>query len=47
MSDGSFLVFLSRPISATCIVAAVALLALSTISAVRKKREKLTQGLES
>ena len=46
MSDGSFLVFLSRPISAVCILIAAVLLLLSTVSAARKRREKLTQGLE-
>ncbi|HEX2966632.1 MAG TPA: tripartite tricarboxylate transporter permease, partial [Syntrophorhabdaceae bacterium] len=46
LSDGSFLIFLSRPISAICILIAAILLLISSISVVRTRRERLTRGLE-
>jgi len=44
LSDGSFGIFMTRPISASCVIAAAALLAASTLSNVRKKRELITRG---
>ncbi len=43
ISDGSFLVFLSRPISAACLIVAAGLLLTSFIPALMKKRELVVE----
>lgn len=43
LSDGSFFIFLSRPISAICIIISIILLLTSLVPHIRKKRELLTK----
>jgi putative tricarboxylic transport membrane protein len=46
LSDGSFLIFLSRPISAVCIIIALVLLFTALVPQFRKKRETLLTELK-
>jgi putative tricarboxylic transport membrane protein len=46
LSDGSFLIFISRPISAVCILASIILLLTPLVPYIRKRREVLTREVE-
>ena len=46
LSGGTFGIFVSRPISTTCLVLAAALLLSSLLPMIRKKREKIVAEVE-
>jgi putative tricarboxylic transport membrane protein len=46
LSDGSFLIFISRTISAVCILASIILLLTPLLPYIRKRREVLTREVE-